>query len=71
MQKEHLLPSCLNDIRAMLALSPFFQALHYTDAGKGSYVYVVLAEMTSKFNCSLSMTYKDLEIIPKNGWKSK
>ncbi|MCI7486483.1 MAG: ankyrin repeat domain-containing protein [Alphaproteobacteria bacterium] len=61
MQKEHLLPSCFNDMQAMLALTPFLQALNYTDAGKGVYAIVILAEMTSKFNCSLSNTFKDFK----------
>ena len=57
-QKEHQLPNCTNNMTAMLGLTPFLQASPDTAPGKGAYALVVMGNMMSNFNCSLSGTFK-------------
>jgi len=57
-QKEHQLPSCTYNMTALLAITPFLQALPDTAPGKGAYALVVLGNMMSKFNSSLTNTFK-------------
>ena len=57
-QKEHQLPNCTNNMTAMLGLTPFLQASPDTAPGKGAYALVVMGNMMSNFNCSLSNTFK-------------
>jgi len=57
-QKEHQLPSCTYNMTALLAITPFLQALPDTAPGKGAYALVVLGNMMSKFNCSVTNTFK-------------
>lgn len=60
MKKEHMLPSCTYDIGAMMGLTPVFQIMQRPDPGKGAYAFVVLAELTSQLNCSITNTFKEL-----------
>lgn len=59
MQKENRLPSCVNNVSAMLALTPYI-GLSKATINDGVYDIVVMGNIASQFNCSLSATFNDM-----------
>ena len=54
-KKEHKLPSCLNNMQAMLAMTPILNGFTELQSAQGTgMAFALLAGAASEFNCSIS-----------------
>ena len=56
-EKEYMLPSCTNNMAAMIFLTPLMNAYGQTTADRKEIGWLALTEAAARFNCSLSKTF--------------